>query len=182
MLRDCVNAIAFVLVVILSAGCGSSAPLTQVPPTDTAVSPTATSAPITAEHLVEECAQAMGGMEKIDGLETMRTAQHWPDHGIIRYEIKRPNLVKMGDDLVFDGERAAWLTGELVPEEEWKDFEMDIGWYVPAFFDYPAEYLGTEVIDNIETHILRVTLPLGAVMTYNLDSAIGMVEEHHAPC
>ena len=141
--------------------------------------------PMTAERLVEECAKAMGGIEKIDALETMRTTQHWPDHGLIRYEIKRPNLVRMGDDLVFDGERAAWVKGrnadgtlreaELVPQDEWKDFEMDIAWYVPAFFDYPAEYIGTEIVDNIETHKLQVTLPLGAVMTYNLDAQTYLV-------
>jgi len=137
-----------------------------------------------AECLIAACAKAMGGIDKVDSLETMRLAQDWPDHDLIRYEIKRPNLVKMGDDLVFDGERAAWLKGknadgtpriELVPEEEWKDFEMDIGWYVPAFFDHPAEYMGTETVDGIETHILQVTLPLGAVMTYNLDAQTYLV-------
>ncbi len=167
--------IAWIMLVILVAGCGSSATTTPVLPTDTAVLSTVTPGPLTAERLVDECAEAMGGIAKIEALETIRSAHHWPDHGTIRYEIKRPNLVRMGDSLVFDGERAAWLTGEPVPEEEWKDFEMDIGWYIPAFFDYPAEYLGTEVVDNIETHILQVTLPLGAVMTYNLDAQTYLV-------
>ncbi len=177
-----VRTIALIFVTILIAGCGSSTTTTPVPPTDVAVSPTTTPAPLTAERLVDECVQAMGGMEKIDALETLRLAQHWPDHGLIRYEIKRPNLVRMGDNLVFDGERASWLEGRnaegtprLVPAEEWKDFEMDIAWYVPAFFDYPAEYMGTEIVDNIETHILQVTLPLGAVLTYNLDAQTYLV-------
>ena len=163
---------------------------TTVPPTDTPViasatpkaTPTDTPAPLTAERLVEECAKAMGGVEKIDALETLRTTQRWPDHGLIRYEIKRPNYVRMGDDLVFDGERASWLEGKnppgtprLVPQQEWKDYEMDIAWYVPAFFDYPAEYMGTEMVDNIETYKLQVTLSLGAVMTYNLDAQTYLV-------
>jgi len=134
---------------------------------------------MTAERLIDECAQAMGG---IDSLETMRLVQSWPDHeGLIRYEFRRPNLVRMGDSLVFDGQQASWLPGMspdgtlLVPQEEWKDFEADMAWYVPAFFDHPAEYLGMETVDGIETHILQVTLPLGAVMTYNLDAETYLV-------
>jgi hypothetical protein len=50
-----------------------------------------------------------------------------------------------------------------------------MAWYVPAFFDHPAEYLGMETVDGIETHILQVTLPLGAVMTYNLDAETYLV-------
>ncbi|UCD73839.1 MAG: hypothetical protein JSV91_08565 [Phycisphaerales bacterium] len=144
--------------------------------------------PMTAERLVSKCAAAMGGPNKIDSLKTMRIAQKFPDHsGLIRYEIKRPNRVRMGNNLVFDGKRASWLRGtkadgtprlpELVPQEEWKDFEMDIAWYVPAFFDYPAEYLGEETVDNIETYKLQVTLPLGAIVTYNLDTATFLIHQ-----
>ncbi len=145
-------------------------PMTATPPVDE---------PVTAERLVNECAEAMGGIAKIDALETIRSTQNWPDHGLIYYEIKRPNRVRMGDNLVFDGERGSWLegrgAGEPIPEEEWKDFEIDIAWYVPAFFDYPAEYVGTEMVDGIETHKLEVALPLGAVMTYNLDAETYLV-------
>jgi hypothetical protein len=137
---------------------------------------------MTAERLIDECAQAMGGIEQINSLETMRFVQHWPDHaGLIRYEIMRPNRARMGDSLVFDGEQASWLPGMsadgtlLVPQEEWKDFEVDIAWYFPAFFDYPAEYMGTEVVDDVETHVLQVALPLGGVMTYNIDAQTYLV-------
>jgi len=136
----------------------------------------ATTAPMTAERLIDECARAMGGVEKIEAFETMRFAQRFPDHARpVHYEIKRPNCVRMGDELVFDGTRAAWLTGELVPEGEWKDFEVDIAWYIPAFFDYASDYLGTETLDGIETHRLQVVLPLGAIMTYSLDAETYLV-------
>jgi TolB protein len=154
-----------ITVLILFVGCG------QMEPT-----PSPTAAPMTAERLIDECARAMGGVEKIAALETLRSTQHFPDHeNLICYEIKRPNRVRMGDQLVFDGKRASWLTGELVPQEEWKDFEVDIAWYIPAFFDYPAEYMGTGVVNGIETHVLQVPLPLGAVMTYNLDAQTYLV-------
>lgn len=141
---------------------------------------------ITAERLVSECAAAMGGIEKIDSLKTMRITQRFPDHSDpIHYDIERPNRVRMGDLLVFDGKRASWLEGtnddgtprkaELVPPEAWKDFEIDIAWYVPAFFDYPSEYLGKETLDDVETYRLQVALPLGAVVTYNLDASTFLV-------
>jgi len=142
---------------------------------------------MTAERLIQECAQAMGGVETIDALETLRLVQRFPDHaGLIHSEIMRPNRLRMGDSLVFDGERASWLPDMspdgtlLVPQEEWKDFEVDIAWYVPAFFDHPAEYLGMETVDGIETHILQVTLPLGGVMTYNLDAQTYLVHRASA--
>lgn len=141
--------------------------------------------PITAERLVRECARSMGGVERIASLRTMRLAHHYPDHGTIRYEISRPNRVRSGDVLVFDGQRASWLPGtnsdgtprlaELVPQEEWKDFEEDIAWNFPAFFDYPAEYAGTETVGTVDTHKLQVTLPLGTVMTYYLDARTHLV-------
>ena len=168
--------IILVILITLAAGCGPAAPTATPMPTATPVPPTTTPAPMTAERLVNECARAMGGVEKIKSLETMRLIQHFPDHGgLIRYEIKRPNCVRMGDELVFDGERAAWLEGELVPQGEWKDFEVDIAWYIPAFFDYPAEYMETKVVNGIETHVLQVTRPLGAVMTDNLDARTYLV-------
>ena len=133
--------------------------------------------PTTTEFLIDECATAMGGIEKIDSLQTMRFSQYLPDHGgISKYEIKRPNLIRLGDQVASDGERAFWLTkDDPIPQEEWQDFEVDIAWYIPAFFDYPAEYLGTEVVDDIETQKLQVTLPLGAVMTYYLDAETHLI-------
>ncbi len=142
--------------------------------------------PLTVKEIVHKCAEAMGGIDKIDAWKTLRCSQIFPDHkGLIRYEIKRPNLVRLGDNLVFDGKRAAWLERKtadgkikkaaLVLQDEWKDFELDIAWYVPAFFDYPSEYMGRETVNGIETHKLRVKLPLGAVMEYNLDATTYLV-------
>lgn len=162
----------------------ANATSSSVSSTQTPSPPLDTTTPLTAERLIEECAEAMGGIDKIDSLETMRVTQRFPDHaGLIHYEIKRPNLVRLGDNLVFDGERGSWLEGKnpegtlLVSEEEWKDFEVDIAWYVPAFFDYPAEYVGTETLDNIETYKLQVQLPLGASMTYYLDAQTYLVHK-----
>jgi WD40 repeat protein len=57
MLKDCGNAIAFVFLLILIAGCGSSAPPTQVPPTDTAVSPAIAGTPVLGAISVDTVGQ-----------------------------------------------------------------------------------------------------------------------------
>jgi hypothetical protein len=138
---------------------------------------------VTTKEVVAACAEAMGGRAAIDSVRTLRIRYILPDHGNpIRFEVKRPNLSRAGDDLVFDGERAAFLDrapgpdgaprpAELVESEEWKDFEIEIGKFFPAFFDYPSEYRGIEAIEGIETHKLEVRLPLGGRLTYFLDKA-----------
>ncbi|MFC1639235.1 hypothetical protein ACFL3B_00560 [Gemmatimonadota bacterium] len=137
---------------------------------------------VTSEDVVSACADAMGGQAAIDNVSTIRLTYQLPDHGgPATLEIRRPNLLRVGD-LVFDGDRAAFLArqpladgtprpAELVPSEEWKDFEMEVGWFFPVFFDFPSEYGGIEVIDGIETHRLDVHLPLGARLTYFIDTA-----------
>lgn len=55
-----------------------------------------------------------------------------------------------------------------------RDLELDIAFAFPAFFDYPAEYLGREMVDGAESDKLAVTLPLGVRMTYFVDTEHGL--------
>ncbi|MFC1574452.1 hypothetical protein ACFL3Z_00035 [Gemmatimonadota bacterium] len=138
---------------------------------------------VTAEDVVTACAEALGGRATIDSFRTLRIRYTLPDHsGQSHIEIKRPNLIRSGDVVVFDGKRAAFLDrgpaadgtprpAQLIDREEWKDFEVDIARYFPAFFDYPSEYLGMEALEGIETHKLDVVLPLGGKVTYYIDAA-----------
>jgi len=133
----------------------------------------------TAEEIVARCAQAMGGQDKINALRTMRFHPIFPDHGYkpLPFEIKRPNLSRvMNSLLVFDGKRACFLKGsngksgpEIVDAEEWKDYEVEIGFYFPAFFDHQAMFLGEFTVQEREAYALDVTLPLGARLTYFID-------------
>jgi hypothetical protein len=148
-----------------------------------AATTTVNSQQVTAEDVVSACAEALGGRDAIGDIKTLRLSYQLPDHrGPAHLELKRPNLLRIGGDIVFDGERAAILArqplvdgtprpAELVPSEEWKDFEMEVGWFFPVFFDFPSEYGGVEVIDGIETHKLEVHLPLGARLNYFIDTA-----------
>jgi len=140
----------------------------------------------TAERIVARTADAMGGSERIAALRTLRIRTIYPDHAHpVISEIRRPNLLRtegVGEYvLVFDGERAAFLERapaedgtprgpELVDPEYSRDFELDIAFAFPAFFDYPSEYLGREVVAGVETHKLVVELPLGVPVTYFIDA------------
>ena len=136
--------------------------------------------PLTAERIVARCAEAMGGMDNIQKIKTIRIHAVYPDHGDhpLILEIRRPNLsFNPQANLVFDGKRLCFLNGsdhksgpELVDPEEWKDGDTDIAYNFPAFFDYAAEYLGTDTIDRRTFHKLLVALPLGAEMTYWIDA------------
>lgn len=136
---------------------------------------------IDADEIVARSIEAMGGAERIGSWETLRIRYNLPDHeGTSQTEIRRPNLFRAGR-LVFDGERAAMLPRsageevEMIPAEEWKDFELDIAWSVPAFLDYPAEYLGPDSVVGHETYKLGVSLPLGAHITYYIDANTFMI-------
>ncbi|MFH1941850.1 MAG: hypothetical protein ABIL68_07070, partial [bacterium] len=135
---------------------------------------------MTAEKLIARCADAMGGQDNIENIKTLRIGAVYPDHGnhALFIEIKRPNLsYNPQSKIVFDGKRLCWTKGtdgnsapELVDAEEWKDGEVEIGFYFPAFFDYPSEYLGMETVDVKKFYKLSVKLPLGAEMVYYVDA------------
>ena len=132
-----------------------------------------------SELIISKCAEAMGGQEMISSIKSLRINEVFPDHGEhpMIFEMKRPNLFRNPRiNLVFDGKRACFLNGsdnnskpELVDEEEWKDFEVDIAFHFPAFFDYPATFEGVESGEGKDEIKIKVELPLGAVMIYYID-------------
>jgi hypothetical protein len=128
------------------------------------------------EDIVEACAEAMGGADIVEGIQTLRLTQNWPDHGALHTEIRRPNMERLGESLVWNGSYCVQLNPLApIPEEEWKDNEIDIAWNFPAFFDYQAEYLGARIVNGVQTYRVEVTLPLGAVMTYYIDVETDLV-------
>lgn len=133
---------------------------------------------VTTDQVIAQCIEAMGGDDVVNGITNLRVVQDFPDHGGLQTaEIERPNKVRLNEYVAFDGEKAAILTPyELVPEEEWKDFELDIAWYIPAFLEYPAEYTGTTQIEAVELLQLEVELPLGAKMTYFINKETGLID------
>ena len=140
---------------------------------------------MTADKIVVECTKAMLGTEKNETLKTLRLKINYPDHGIhhITHEIRRPNFSRNEANyiLVFDSEHAAFIKHppkkdgqrqppELIDAAELVDFEVEIDWFVPAFFDHPFEYLGIQKIEEVDFHKLLVKLPLGAKMIYYISA------------
>jgi len=141
---------------------------------------------LTVEQIVSRSADAMLGPGGLEQLETLRVTTVYPDHAYpVITEIRRPNLMHVEGVgryvLVFDGERAAFLEQEpgpdgtprgpeLVDPAYARDFELDIAWVFPAYFEYPAQYLGTATIYGTPVHEIQVVLPLGIECVYALDA------------
>jgi hypothetical protein len=140
---------------------------------------------ITKKELIAKAWKAMFGERKDADIQSLYVEGYF--HGKSapsRMTVKRPNLFRneiQSGVLVFDGRRAAWARREpdkdgkaqgpeLLPPAHWKHFELDIALLFPAFFDHPAELRGSEKVNGHEAHILFVRLPLGASVTYFVDS------------
>jgi len=123
-------------------------------------------------------------MERLENLSALRAQITYHEHDYpVTIDVSRPNLVRStgGERYisVFDGERAAFLhyvdrdgipsDPFLVDEEEVKDWEAEIAWIFPAYFDHPSEYLGLRSVEGDSLHVLQVILPLGVRMEYCLD-------------
>jgi predicted aspartyl protease len=148
------------------------------------VLPVAAAESLTVEQVVARCAEALGGAGKIASVRTLRITVDYPNRKIpCVVEIKRPNRIRSEADyiLVYDGKRCGYLKGapskdgrdpgpKLLPAEEGKDFEVDIAFFFPAFFDYPAQYEGLGTVEGREYHKMAVVLPLGIKVTYFLDA------------
>ncbi len=106
-------------------------------------------------------------------IQALRIQYNLPDHrGPVWYDFGRPSFLKH-ESLVYDGERGAFRDEQgwqLDDPEVWAHYEIDVAYFFPAFFDYPATYEGVDSIVGLESHRLSVTLPGGSQMTYYIDS------------
>jgi len=136
---------------------------------------------LTAAEVIAHCAQAMGGISRIDRLKTLRVGAVYPDHLTrpLFVEIKRPNMsYNPQGQLAFDGKRACFLKGqdqnskpEMIDPRELVDYDVENGYFFPAFFDFPSEYLGTDTVDGLKVHKIRPKLPHGAELVYYIDAS-----------
>lgn len=103
-----------------------------------------------------------------------------PNRITVKFPNKFRNEVSSGI-LAFDGKKAAWIkrtpdkdgnprSPEVLAPNHWPHFEVDIALIFPAFFDYDSEYRGIKTIDGKPFYEIFVTLPLGANLSYFVDT------------
>ena len=142
------------------------------------------------DEIVRRAWMAMFGNAKSEDIRSLYVESFF--HGSTtpsRQTVKRPNLFRnevSSGVLVFDGKRAAWverkpdengkpLGPEVLEQAHWRHFEVDIALLLPAFFDYPSEYLGEEAVEGAAAYKIRVTLPLGGKVIYFVDATSFLV-------
>lgn len=154
--------------------------------------PPAHSAADTKDQIIDKVWLAMFGKAKGrlndpngDEVQTLYIESYFGDGEVEnKYSIRRPNLFRnefTEGTLVFDGKKAAWVKRqpdkegnpqkpELIVEQSWRHFEVDIARLFPAFFDYQAELKGIKKVKDRSAYEIYVELPLGSNVTYFVDT------------
>jgi len=146
----------------------------------------------TADEIIAKYIQAIGGMDKIQAIKTLKRSGKFIGDGgfeaVVAQENQRPNLVReeftfqnLTGVNAYDG-HTGWKIEpwqgkkdpEALGEEEMKAILED------ADFDGPLvdwkkkgnklEYLGHDDVEGTDTYKLKVTTPNGTVFTYYIDS------------
>ena len=146
----------------------------------------------TADEIVTKYVQAIGGVDKIEAIKTLKRSGKFIGGGgfeaVVGQENQRPNMVREEFVLqnltgvnAYDGQKGwkiePWQgkkDPEALGEEELKSIVED------ADFDGPLvdwkkkgnklEYLGHDDVEGTDTYKLKVTAANGTVFTYYIDS------------
>jgi len=133
-----------------------------------------------AKDIIARCAEAMGGVKKIQTLKTLRFFVEYPKHKyIIKTEIKRPHFFRStskSHTVIFDGKNACIINKNektnkpvkltMMKDKDMPDFFAEPGFFTFYFFDFPSQYLGTEKINREDAYKLEVKFPLEVVIHY----------------
>jgi len=144
-----------------------------------------------ADEIIGKHIEAIGGLEKIKAIKTLRVEGRLEQQGIelpFTIWMKRPNRSRMDIDFKggmivqgYNGKEAWWVNPLLgitepreMPEEfaapmrRWTDFEGPLVDYAKK--GYSAEYVGEEKADSGAVHKIRLTLSGGDVWHVYIDA------------
>lgn len=144
----------------------------------------------TADELIAKNLQAMGGIDKINAIKTLRMSGRTQQDDFtadVGLEWKAPEMIRetftvqgMSQIQAYDG-TSGWQISpfegrrdpEMLGEEDTRDLVEDAGLFDPLV-DYQAkgstvEYLGMSTIDGDDAYKLKVTLKNGDILYYYLD-------------
>lgn len=144
----------------------------------------------TVDELVAKNLQAMGGLDKINAIKTIRMTGHLQQGGMmadVAEEWKAPNLIResftlqgMTQTQAYNGS-IGWqispFEGRKDPERLGEDDTRDLiedAYLFDPLVDYQAkgstvEYLGMGTVDGDDAYKLKVTLKNGDILYYYLD-------------
>ncbi len=142
-------------------------------------------AALSKEEVIERAWRALFGDRQRSEIKTLSVDGYF--HGATipnRMTVRRPNQFRnetRSGILVFDGQRAAWVTRvpdetgrprgpERIEAESWRHFEVDIALLFPAFFEYPCEFKGIDTSGGSAAYVLDVPLPKGGKVIYFVDA------------
>ena len=145
-----------------------------------------------AASIIAKCAEAMGGAARIKAVREIRIEIVYPDHGSapVITEIRLPNRIRSerpGSFISgFDGKTPMLLmydpakpgqppVPQDLPPEAARGFEIDLVWFFPLFFEYPAEYAGIVESKGTTCHRIIASLPLGSKAEYRIDARTSLV-------
>ena len=146
----------------------------------------------TADEIVARYVQAVGGMERIQAVQTLRRTGTFYGGGGFEAQMveenRRPNMVRqdftfggMTGSNAYDG-KVGWKTepwggkkdAEALGEEELKSIIEDADLEGPLVNykqkGHQVEYLGTEPVEGDDAYKLKVTLKSGDVVIYYVDT------------
>ncbi len=156
----------------------------------------------TAEELITKNLQAMGGLEKINAIKTLRMTGHMQQDDFtaeVAEEGKAPDLIRerftlqgMTQVQAYNGSLGWQISPfegrrdpERLGEDDTRDLIEDALLYDPLV-DYQAkgstvEYLGMSSVDGDDAYKLKVTLKNGDILDYYLDpdTFMGIRIERH---
>jgi len=144
-----------------------------------------------ADEIIAKHVEAIGGLEKVRAIKTLRAEGRLEQQGIelpFTLWMKRPNRSRMDVDLKFgmivqsyNGKEAWWVNPLLgitepsaMPEEfagpmrRWTDFEGPLVDYKAK--GHRAEYVGEEKSDSLTVHKIKLTLADGEVWHMYIDA------------
>ncbi len=146
----------------------------------------------TAKEVIDRYVEVIGGREALDAIQTIRTERvltHIEEGRIIERTTyrKRPHLyraeTKHGSSSVVNGDRAWRSDMDSAGAIHWSevdpprgtDFEARLGWFIDyEEKGYEVVFVGTEVIDGVQMHHLRMTWPDGVTRELFFEVATGL--------
>lgn len=148
---------------------------------------------ITADNIVKKAAEAMGGVDKIKSIKSLKIKSLLSDHGgPMTAELEIPgnmrNTSRGGTSLMINNGKAACLMRKSkgsktfdklikIKEAEMPDFIAEPGFVFPYIFTHKTEYRGIKELKGVRYYLLKVKMPQKVTMDYYINCKTFLVSK-----